>query len=69
VNDPHNGPTAPWEDDPSYIGWLEDCAKDCGCCPCCAPESPCAGVMAGGMCDGFAHREEDIDEDRIEADV
>lgn len=38
--------------------WLESCAADCHCCPCCA-DVPCAGVMQGGMCDAVPCRGEE----------
>lgn len=37
-------------ENPKYKRWLEECAKDCHCCPICW-DFPCDGVMAGGLCD------------------
>lgn len=52
-------------DDPSYQAFLVDCAKHCHCCECCQ-QVPCAGVTAGGMCDGmlcYSERMHDDDDD------
>lgn len=60
-------------DDPEYRAWLAECADECVCCPECAPESPCAGVFAGGLCDLFDCRchERDCgpDDDEIEEEM
>lgn len=38
-------------DDPSYQAFVTDCARSCRCCRECGSDIPCAGVMAGGICD------------------
>ena len=38
-------------DDPSYDEFVEACAKHCICCRECRSDIPCAGTMAGGLCD------------------
>lgn len=45
------------QDDPEYQAWVESMAKHCRC----SHDCPCAGVLAGGICDD---RQEDdsIDE-------
>lgn len=41
---------------------IEAFAKDCRCPPCCA-DMPCAGAMAGGICDDRRCRcDDDIDD-------
>lgn len=45
--------------------FYEEMAKDCYCCSCCR-DVPCAGVCAGGLCDGFRCRHDDADNDRDE---
>ena len=39
--------------------FIDDCSKHCRCCDCSNP--PCAGVMAGGMCDELCHCERSDD--------
>jgi hypothetical protein len=34
-------------DDPQYQAWVESMAKHCRC----SSDRPCAGVLAGGLCD------------------
>ncbi len=36
--------------DPSYQAFLEQCSRDCTCCPDCTQDRPCDGTMAGGLC-------------------
>lgn len=37
-------------DDPGYDEFVAGCVEHCRCCPCCWGR-PCAGAMAGGICD------------------
>ena len=46
-------------DNPKYIQWLYDLAKDCKCCPDCS-EQPCEGLMAGGLCDEMCMCDDDF---------
>ena len=50
-------------DDDSYQQFLLDCCKDCRCCRECQMP-PCAGVTAGGICDGMCWCS-DPDEDPV----
>lgn len=43
-------------DNPEYQKLVEELAKDCTCTP--LGERPCAGLLAGGVCDRL-HLEED----------
>ena len=47
-------------DDPEYRAWLLQCASNCSCCSRCW-ESPCSGVLAGGMCDMITCQCEEIE--------
>ena len=38
-------------------GW----ADQCQCCTQCHQQSPCGGVMAGGLCDNLCDCDEDFD--------
>lgn len=42
-------------DDPEYQAWVESMAKHCRC----AHDCPCAGVLAGGLCDDIQDDERD----------
>ena len=43
-------PEAPeMADDPEYQAWVETMARHCRC----SHDCPCAGVLAGGLCDGL----------------
>jgi hypothetical protein len=46
-----------WEQ--NYEKFVEECAKECLCCPECW-EVPCGGCLAGGVCDNicFCHEKE-----------
>lgn len=49
-------------DDPQYQAWVESMAKHCRCR---SSDVPCAGVLAGGMCDEIddsADMDDDYDE-------
>ncbi len=46
----------PMEQDPEYQQWINEISKDCDCCATCG-DVPCAGVMAGGLCDGHCRCE------------
>ncbi len=35
-------------EDPQYLAWVESMAKHCRCR---SSDVPCAGVLAGGLCD------------------
>ena len=52
--------------DDSYERFVESCAKECRCCPGCGCDIPCAGTMAGGICDGMCFCLLSLDEDRDE---
>lgn len=47
------------DDDPSYQAFLADCARSCRCCRECGSDIPCAGVMAGGLCDEWCTCDKD----------
>ncbi len=60
------------DDDPNanegYAEFLDECAKLCRCCSCCQMR-PCAGTMAGGLCDSMACRhDERFDDDGYNED-
>jgi hypothetical protein len=46
-------------DDPGYLAYVDECARVCRC----TRDCPCAGVLAGGMCDGFVDEPNDDDLD------
>jgi hypothetical protein len=54
-------------EDPGYDEFIAACAKDCFCCDICGNQIPCAGTMAGGICDRVCQcrteAEIDCDED------
>jgi len=51
-------PEAPdMPDDPEYQAWVESMAKHCRC----SNDCPCAGVLAGGLCDDL--QDDPLDED------
>lgn len=60
--DPHDMDEPP---DDSEERFIVDCLKECFCCDECAAQRPCAGVMAGGVCDRMCHcpNDEGFDED------
>ncbi len=47
-------------DDPDYLAHVSTAAKACRCCQVCS-DVPCAGCMAGGMCDQTTCRCQDDD--------
>lgn len=51
--------------DDSYDAFVASCVRDCRCCECCR-QVPCAGAMAGGICDRMRCTEDD---DRYEDHV
>lgn len=46
-------------DDPQYQAWVESMAKHCRC----SSDRPCAGVLAGGLCDDL--QDDPCDDDRV----
>jgi len=53
------GPTEPdMADDPAYHAWVESMAKHCRCRN---GDVPCAGVLAGGLCDEMPDEREGED--------
>ena len=52
---------------PEYDAWVASCAKDCFCCDECGTDIPCAGVLAGGLCDRMC-RCRDVDDDEFRDD-
>ena len=42
-------------DDPEYQAWVESMAQHCRC----SQDCPCAGVLAGGLCDGITDNDRD----------
>lgn len=51
-------PALDMTDDPEYQAWVESMAKHCRC----AHDCPCAGVLAGGLCDDLQDDGRDDDE-------
>ena len=49
---------AEWE----FCQWMEELTLECECCPICW-DVPCAGCMAGGICDSMCICGQDGDED------
>jgi hypothetical protein len=47
-------------DDPSYQEFIAEGIRLCRCCSDCA-QVPCAGILAGGLCDGMCHCDDDRD--------
>jgi hypothetical protein len=53
-------------DDPGYQEHIDECARLCRC----TRDCPCAGVLAGGMCDGFVDEpDDDLDLDDETSDA
>jgi hypothetical protein len=48
-------------DDPSYQALVEELAEKCTCTP--ESDRPCAGLLAGGLCDDLHMEREIIDEE------
>ena len=48
-------------DDPSYQALVQELAKQCSCTP--ESDRPCAGLLAGGLCDDLHMEREITDED------
>jgi len=48
-------PETDMTEDPEYIAWVESMAVRCRC----ARDCPCAGVLAGGLCDDIQDDERD----------
>lgn len=44
--------------DPEYQAWVESMAQHCRC----SHDCPCAGVLAGGLCDDLQDDQRDDDE-------
>jgi hypothetical protein len=53
--------------DPSYRAHVEACSKYCQCCASCS-DHPCAGSMAGGICDQARCHCDDEREDSEDSD-
>lgn len=50
-------------DDPNYLAFVLQAERDCRCCVDCTTDRPCAGVLAGGICDYVCRcRDDDMDE-------
>ena len=60
---PEDGP--PEEGEPGYAEFVAACLRDCHCCRGCGRFGiPCAGVMAGGVCDAVCTCSDDYDRER-----
>jgi hypothetical protein len=60
--------TGDMTDDPAYQAWVESMAKHCRC----DHDCPCAGVLAGGLCDNIQddpHDDEETPSERYDRDV
>jgi len=51
-------PVLDMTDDPEYQAWVESMAQHCRC----KDDRPCAGVLAGGLCDDLQDDARDDDE-------
>jgi len=51
-------PVLDMTDDPEYHAWVEGMAQHCRC----SNDRPCAGVLAGGLCDDLQDDPRDDDE-------
>lgn len=51
-------PALDMTDDPEYQAWVESMAQHCRC----SNDRPCAGVLAGGLCDDLQDHARDEDE-------
>lgn len=48
LSPPATGSAGDMTEDPEYLAWVERMAKHCRCR---SSDVPCAGVLAGGLCD------------------
>ena len=58
----YEGKEVDYADNPEYQKWMEELELECECCPVCW-DVPCAGCMAGGICDSMCICGQDGDED------
>lgn len=49
-------------ENPEYAAFVEATAKDCRCCSECGADRPCAGALAGGVCDSVCRCIDDDDD-------